>query len=250
MSVFFVPINYWRTATQGTAPTSESAQFPFEDTLVDTLYQRWRTTDVSAEDTGWRDLGAVVSIDYVAILGHNLTSAATITIYGADDTSGTNAVNAVITWTTGNIYFPLTSAIEKRYFKITLSDATNTDGYLEIKTIVIGAIFTPTRNGIDTRQAARAEASTSAVSDALVDYTLEKPRLKVWRPIFNKLDDSSSAEILSFLEDVGMAWGFVVCFDSASSVANTHFVKFSSLIEPEKTAYDIWTWEPTLIEVV
>ena len=104
----------------------------------------------------WRSAGAVtgvtldcdtevaqgVFLDTLAILNHNLTSSAVVTLIGSNSPSfAPIGVSRVLNTRLKNIYhieedLPLTSY---RYWRIQINDPTNTAGYLEIGTIVFGA---------------------------------------------------------------------------------------------------------------
>jgi hypothetical protein len=104
----------------------------------------------------WRSAGAVTGItidcdtevaqgvflDTLAILNHNMTTSASITLIGSNsDTFAPIGVSTVLTSRDTNIYhieeeLPLTSY---RYWRLSIDDNTNTEGYLEIGTIVFGA---------------------------------------------------------------------------------------------------------------
>ncbi|TXH09500.1 MAG: hypothetical protein E6R04_07995 [Spirochaetes bacterium] len=131
------------SATTLTA-SSASGEFPVSNLKKYHRYNAWRTTGVTSE-TLVIDLQTAESIDAFAMVfdpneGIKFTSSATIKIQAnATNTWGSPAVDvtlsidddfSVITyfWTTGQSY---------RYWRLSMADATNPYGYLEIPKIIL-----------------------------------------------------------------------------------------------------------------
>lgn len=71
------------------------------------------------------DLGSAQPVDAIAILAHNLTNSATITLEGnATDSWGAPAKSENITWATKNAYKIFTE-VSFRYWRLVIADGTN-----------------------------------------------------------------------------------------------------------------------------
>lgn len=91
-------------------------------------------------DTG---LPQGVPVDTIAILGHNLTRSATVQVQGAKNAAfAPSDIVFTMQVTLENMYWVAetlpTLLGQNRYWKFTVQDPTNTDGYIEIGSIVFG----------------------------------------------------------------------------------------------------------------
>jgi len=115
---------------------------------------RYRSAALEAPNTITVDLGSAQEIKALVIYDHNLTSAATITIMGNDaDAWGAPAFSEAVTWVDDKILHYLSTAQTYRYWQIQITDAANTDFYIEIGEIYLGGYLELTRNmalGADT----------------------------------------------------------------------------------------------------
>lgn len=101
------------------------------------LSAKWRSTGDTSENIVV-DLGSAMSVDSIAILGHNLTSGATLKIQGNDtDAWGAPSVDETITASADDIVHFFTSA-SHRYWRFTFADASNPDGYIEAGRLFVG----------------------------------------------------------------------------------------------------------------
>lgn len=117
--------------------SSQGPAWPAEDTQIDDLGMAWRSTSLGSPDYISNDFGNDSSpADMFAILGHNFTSDADINLVGADDDAFTeNVVTEPITWAAGNIYGLMSAMRTKRYWKLTVTDASNSDGFVRVAVI-------------------------------------------------------------------------------------------------------------------
>lgn len=117
----------------GTLTTLGSlAGYDISNLLDIRLSRPWRTDDIAS--TWFKvDLGSAKDVDAIALIAHNLTSGATIHLQGnATDAWGAPSVDEVVTWRSGVIYLFLNSAETYQWWRVTIADAGNSDGYLEI----------------------------------------------------------------------------------------------------------------------
>lgn len=100
----------------------------------------WRSTGVSSESLTF-DLGSAQQPQALVVMDHNLTAAASIRLQGAN-VSNFSALLAdyVIPWQSGALLSFLGAPLQTaRYWRLQLSDAGNTDGYLRIAEVFLGA---------------------------------------------------------------------------------------------------------------
>jgi len=88
------------------------------------------------------DLGSAQEIKVLVLFDHNLSSAATITLIGADPTLFSEAV----TWNDDTIIHYLSAATTKRYWHLQITDTLNTDGHIEIGEIYLGSYMELSKN--------------------------------------------------------------------------------------------------------
>jgi len=113
---------------------------------------RYRSLTLDSPNTITIDLGSAQEFDALAIVDHNLTSAATITLE-ADDAAtfdsdgGSPQVSESVTWTSGTILHYLTAAT-KRHARCLISDGANPDNHIEVGDLFLGKYLELTNNFI------------------------------------------------------------------------------------------------------
>lgn len=127
-----------------TASSTAPGDFSVLNLNTDVVEQVWRSAPgfvVGVNLTCDSQLPQGVAPDTIAILGHNLTTSATVTLYGSmDPTFGTIGVAIPLEAREGSMYyiaeeFPLQTY---RYWRFSIDDFTNPAGFLEIGTILFG----------------------------------------------------------------------------------------------------------------
>jgi hypothetical protein len=113
---------------------------------------RYRSSGLSSPNTITITFDSEQAVDALALYGHNLSSGATIALWGDDaatfDSDGGNAqVIESITWNADKILHYLTTADRtKRYWQLRITDTANTDGYIEMSELFLGSYLELTRN--------------------------------------------------------------------------------------------------------
>jgi hypothetical protein len=116
--------------------STEDLLYPASNLLSQRLAKPFRTQHASAQ-TVVIDFGTAVTIDVAAILGHNVTSAATMTIEAnATDSWGAPSATASLTWDSGIILRYLASAETFRYWRFAVDDSAN--DYISIGALWLG----------------------------------------------------------------------------------------------------------------
>lgn len=125
---------------------SWNASYPLTNIKTRYLFQRARSTDaVSTSSTMVIDTGENQTIGVVALVRHNITTNGTVRIQGYQNAglttlsfdSGAVAVYA------GDDFAHAFTPTEARYWKITVSNLGNPDGYIEIGRVFVGWRFEP-----------------------------------------------------------------------------------------------------------
>jgi hypothetical protein len=128
----------WSVVAGGTAAGDRGVNNLNTD-IVEEVYRSTATTVTLQCDT---EISQGIFLDTLAILGHNFTTSAVVVLQGSNDiTFSSIPLSETLTVETENMYYiapslPLTSY---RYWRIVVSDVTNTDGYIQIGTIVFGS---------------------------------------------------------------------------------------------------------------
>ncbi len=144
----------WEFPSRGTAALlglnwTASSQYPGdydpENVNTDIIEQVYRSAASSSSlvelvcDTG---VPQGIPVDTIAILGHNLTTSATVQVQGSNDNFSTTNIVFNMFVESNNMYyisptFP-PAAGQNRYWKFIIQDPTNPSGYVEIGTILFG----------------------------------------------------------------------------------------------------------------
>lgn len=124
--------------------TDENASYPKANLQAEPVAKTYRSTtdsDIRID----MDLGSAKSLDCAALINHNISSGATITLY-ADSTSTPTANANTFTHRVYDMYEYLSSPLSYRYWAIRIQDASNPDGYIEVGRVLLGDALTITQN--------------------------------------------------------------------------------------------------------
>jgi hypothetical protein len=116
--------------------SSQSSTYPAVNVRSLPISQPWRTTGITSEYVEF-DLGSAHSITLIALINHNLTSGATITVK-AGASANPSTFTQVMTWRKYDA-FVVIAAQSYRYWRITFADTGNTNSYLSVGYIMLGA---------------------------------------------------------------------------------------------------------------
>ena len=119
--------------------SSQNTAYPAENVQDQRLAKPWRTLVLTAV-TCIVNLGSAKAIDTIAIIGHNLTTSATITVNAnAADSWGSPSYTTSLTALDNMVLKYLTTAQTYQYWRFNLDDSTNTNAYLSIGRLWLGA---------------------------------------------------------------------------------------------------------------
>ena len=145
-------IAYTNLIDAGSAPTALTADllYPVANMQNQRLSKRWRSTSPTAQ-TIVVNLGSAQAVNTVAILGHNLSGSAAVTIEAhTSDSWGTPALSAItLTYNAGAILKYLTTSQTFQYWRYIIDDPTNTDGYVEVGRPWLGTFIAINPSSLD-----------------------------------------------------------------------------------------------------
>jgi hypothetical protein len=133
------------TGNNWTSISSAGADFNINNVNTDIVEQRWQTPNGTKFDQLVCDtqLPQGIAVDTVAILGHNLTTSATVTMESSSvsDFASIGETIYLVPRQFEDIYYiaPTYPNQQWRYWRITISDPTNPDNCLKIGTIIFGS---------------------------------------------------------------------------------------------------------------
>ena len=113
---------------------------------------RYRSSTIESPNTITITLPAEQLVNALILYDHNLSSGATIALWGDDaatfnSNGGAAQVIESVTWTDDKILHYLTTADRtKRYWQIRITDTANEDGYIEIGELYLGNYLELSRN--------------------------------------------------------------------------------------------------------
>lgn len=132
------------SGTNWTATSEEPGDFSINNVNNDIVEFYWRTATgtTSATITCDTELPQGVFNDTTALLNHNLTRGAQVTMQGSNDAGFvTVGFEETITWTERDLFYiaPELPKESFRYWRFNFADPSNPDGFIRIGTIVFGA---------------------------------------------------------------------------------------------------------------
>lgn len=112
---------------------------------------RYRSAALGAPNTITIDLTAAAEVKALVVMDHNFTSAVTLLLEGDDaatfDSDGGSAqFSEAVTYNAEKIVHYLSVATTRRYWRLSITDAGNTDGYIEIGELYLGSYLELSRN--------------------------------------------------------------------------------------------------------
>jgi hypothetical protein len=127
------------TATSLTC-LSENVNYPLVNVQDQRLSMEWHSLTPTAQ-TITIDLGSAMSISTAALLSHNFTSSVSVTIEGNTTNSWPGATSKTIIYNAG-IMLNFFTPVSYQYWQFTISDPTNTLGYVSLGRLWLGDYIT------------------------------------------------------------------------------------------------------------
>jgi len=117
---------------------SSSGDYPIANLTALLISKPWRPS--TTYGTGWflLDFGYPVSIDLIALINHNLSSDAVITVtYGSTSACGSTLAGG-ITWRERDAFDLASSTTSARFWKVSIADPGNTHQFISIGYLMMG----------------------------------------------------------------------------------------------------------------
>lgn len=124
------------------AATSSHELYRIENLITLPVSAAWRSTGVASAQDITIAFSAAKSIDTIALVNHNISPSATITVSAGTDTTYAN-FTAGIPYREFIAFKWLFTVQSYRYWRIRITDTANTDGFIEVGYLVLSASTRP-----------------------------------------------------------------------------------------------------------
>lgn len=217
---------------------SSTAQRPVSNVIDSRLTRVFRTVAAITTANIVFDMTAAVAVDCVAIAAHNITSGATIKLQGnATDVWTSPSVDETLSHDSDIITKVITSATY-RYWRISIVDAANPDGYIQIGRAWIGESF-DTPGIAPTVSVGDISSSVKSKSIGGQTYTDIRPKKHDFGVSIPSITYANRATFEDVLDTVDIGIPFFVDFDETNSDLDVYYVTisgdgftFTNLINP------------------
>lgn len=189
--------------------SSEDLRFPVENAQDQRLAKVWRTQQATSV-TCVVDLGSAQAVDTVAIVGHDLSTSATLTIEGnAADSWGAPTFSTALTALDGMILKFFASAQTFQYWRFVIDDASAANAYVSIGRLWLGEYITPD-------PAASASFTVTKRRNDTVTYGRGRQKFATpgvgWRRFdlsFRRTQGTALSSILTMFDTIGTHSSFI-----------------------------------------
>jgi hypothetical protein len=176
-----------------TASTTATGDFDAENLNSDLVENKWRSTSSLITLDCDTELPQGSLNDTMAILNHNLTGGAQVTIYASNVSNFATIEKTInLTPSANNIFWAADEAPKEgyRYWRFSIDDPDNPDGYIEIGTIVFGRsrIFNTLENFSDDVEFERRAFSDQVETEGFTAVSNDRGQKNVLSLDFDLLD--------------------------------------------------------------
>jgi hypothetical protein len=211
-----------------TASTTESG-FAASNVNELPLKRLWRSTD---DDDEWLkfDLGSAQAVDTFTIHDNNISSSATVRLFGHSTDLGSNPADwlASADFNTGNTLtfdnivgaLYLTTAETHRWWLLEIDDPTNPDTYVEVGRVFGGLSTSPDENFNENFSVTWMDNSRNFESEGGSKYSVEKVRPKVFEISFNDIDAANVDVVEAWWTSVYTVCPLVIALDKDDEPLN------------------------------
>jgi len=213
----------------------------------------YRSRSLDDPNTITLSFSAAVNMTALAIMDHNLTSAAVITLMANDtDAWGDPAYSQVIPWNSDKIGYYLDQTYQ--YARLQISDQLNTDGYIEIGELYLGAYLEPDKNySYDWDQTTTAQETSAqgrkGYGKKSLDYVQESIKISFSR--LSATDRDSLVTLFRTIKNASAGTVSPVYFNiDSADPDNVFLMHMGTTLSRINTFLDRYTVEVELSEVV
>ena len=178
---------------------SWNTNYPLANLQNRYLWQKARSNNALAGSTVLDiALVSVQKIGVIALSRHNFSDIATVRIQASSSATMSPLLydSGAETIYSGTDYAKSFPSIEARYWRISIVDTANVNGFIEFGRVFIGWRFSPTNN-IDWNASFAVESTTNVVQAlAGPEYFDERPNRRVWQGKWSWLDDYEAYRVM------------------------------------------------------
>lgn len=182
----------------------------------------WRSVNTSSQWLKF-DLGSSIEINSFNLFNNNLSSGASVKLYGHASDLGTDLstwqssasfkTNNSLTFNSNLGSLFLSSSQTYRWWLLELHDPSNTNGFIDIGKVYGGLSSSPTDNFNENFSTSLIDTSRSFRVEGAHKYSVEKQKIKEFRISFNDVSDADRQTIRGWFESKGKTRPFVVALD-------------------------------------
>jgi len=246
----FLYDNRWKAATTILTASTAETYFPATKTQKRAPGRRWRSTTVVTDQTLTADLGAAnIPATAFLIRGNNFSATAVVTIQATHEDEAGHwaapdfaAVLSPVDNTTMGAFF---EAQTYQYWRLLISDAANTDLYVEAGPMFLGLYFEPAVNYKIGGTATPEDVSVITKSAGGQRTVVIHDQPGIWQYTFRTAEKTSFETIRRL---VGWSIPFWFCEDS--DVPNATLYVVATAWEWEHLHLTTWTLTLSLAEEV
>ncbi len=180
--------------------SSENPYYLFDSALKDIKLSRCGKT--SSHLSQWISFAypSNVTATHVIINGHNISETATVTLEANDTDVWTSpAFSQVLT--VANVIYATFTQIAHKYFRITINDTSNAEGFIKVSSVFIGTALTMPPYGIETTLSLQSN-SVRQLSTTRQVFSQEKIRFKNTEIPFAPFDSNFKTLAEAFISTV------------------------------------------------
>lgn len=204
-----------------TAKSEASANYPATNVQDRYLKKLWRSTGVTAEWLKF-DLGSSSQLTLFTFFYNNLTSGATVKLYGhASNLGDTEAAWAGASYSTTITNFDQRACVLSlsetyRWWLLTITDSSNADGYVQIGRVFAGVSLSPVENFNENFSETFIDPSDIYWSVGQHQYSVQRERFKQIDFTFVDIDQTDQQTLRDFYASVYKTEPFVLALDTDS----------------------------------
>ena len=246
-------IAYTNLIDSGSAPTAltENSAYLTSSLQNQRLAKTWRSTSPTAQ-TIVCNLGSALAVNTIAVLGHNLSGSAAVTVEAhASDSWGAPSFTTSMTYNSAAILKFLASNETYQYWRFTLDDATNSDGYVEAGRIWLGTYLTIDPSSLLNFTVIKRRSDTVVYGRDRQKYATEGVGWREFNLSFPRTSGTALTSVLTMYDTVGNHSSVIFCnFDTsrAYEIVEPCYCSIVGEMDFRHTRHMRFDWSLTLEE--
>lgn len=180
-----------------------SSVYPLANIYNPRLSKVWRSNGGLSNVDLTIDLGAPREVNIIGLANHNFSAGASIQV-AAGTTAGVGDFSTTLTYRSGSAYTVLSTTQSYRHWRVRITDAANTDGYLEAGYLFLGTVSSPPRGiaydpGIAIDHISNVDAMTSEFGSMFSDWINDQKRITF---SFSALSQAQRVALLTWIQSL------------------------------------------------